>query len=281
MKQVQALGIIRFSYVALGGFQVEHASVEQRLEYLFQPARIEERFALFEHVTLRSLRAQSDPNFTIVLLISADMPDVYLERLMQLVDGIPQIAIAARSPEDHIWAVKHAMAPYIDPAADAVAQFRLDDDDAVALDFIARAKAGFARCATQFDEHQMCGLDFNQGFFLDSAQDHLRIRRCVQNLATAGLVIYLPPDAKTSVLNYVHHRLAEYMPFETDDTKHMFVRSVNAFNDCRWTRNKTGKFKPAKRDLSDVLQRRFHIDLHALNGALGFAPRPHGFGQND
>lgn len=271
MGDIQAIGITRFSYAALGGFQEEHATPDERLGFLFTPQRIEERLALFEHVTLPSLRAQTDPDFTHIILISAAMPAPYLDRLAGLIDGIPQIALVAKEPQDHIWAIRRAIRPFIDPDVTAVAQYRLDDDDAVAVDFIARAKAGFAPNAAHFEHAGRFGLDFNQGFFLDITQGDMTVRRCVQRLTTAGLVVYLPPDAQESVLDFVHHRLNEYMPFETDETKHMFLRCINHFNDCPWTRNKSGKLKPAKRDLRGTFDARFHIDLPHLATALGLS----------
>ena len=71
---MQAIGICRFSYPALGGFQVEHGSAEDRAAYLYAPARLDERFALFETVALPCLRAQTDQNFEVVVVIGEDFP---------------------------------------------------------------------------------------------------------------------------------------------------------------------------------------------------------------
>ncbi|MCP3879258.1 MAG: hypothetical protein GY701_12850, partial [Sulfitobacter sp.] len=49
---MQVLGLCRFSYPALGGFQVGHDSTADRIAYLYDPARLEERFRLFETVAL-------------------------------------------------------------------------------------------------------------------------------------------------------------------------------------------------------------------------------------
>jgi hypothetical protein len=49
---MQVIGLCRFSYPAIGGFQVEHETIEDRIAYLYADARIEERFRLMEAVAL-------------------------------------------------------------------------------------------------------------------------------------------------------------------------------------------------------------------------------------
>ena len=59
-KLMQILGICRFSYPAMGGFQIEHGSIEARCSYLYAPERLDLRFRCFETLILRSIREQSD-----------------------------------------------------------------------------------------------------------------------------------------------------------------------------------------------------------------------------
>ena len=68
---MQVLGLCRFSYPALGGFQVGHDSTADRIAYLYDPARLEERFRLFETVALPCLMAQTDPDFEMIVLVGA------------------------------------------------------------------------------------------------------------------------------------------------------------------------------------------------------------------
>ena len=49
---MQILGICRFSYPALGGFQIEHDSIEERCDYLYAPEQLDMRFSCFETLTL-------------------------------------------------------------------------------------------------------------------------------------------------------------------------------------------------------------------------------------
>jgi len=54
---MQAIGLCRFSYPAIGGFQVEHDTTEAGIDYLYGRDRMEERFRLFETVLIPSLKA--------------------------------------------------------------------------------------------------------------------------------------------------------------------------------------------------------------------------------
>ena len=53
---MQTIGICRFSYPAQGGFQIEHSSIKERCEFLYHPARMDERFRFFETICLPGLK---------------------------------------------------------------------------------------------------------------------------------------------------------------------------------------------------------------------------------
>jgi hypothetical protein len=56
LRNMQVIGLCRFSYPALGGFQVLHDTTEDRMAYLWSKERLEERFRLLETVALPCLR---------------------------------------------------------------------------------------------------------------------------------------------------------------------------------------------------------------------------------
>ncbi len=98
---MQIIGLCRFSYRAMGSFQVEHDSVEERSAFLYQTKRMEERFRHFETIMLPSIAAQTEGDFTFVIVIGDNLPDIYQERLFDLCAPIPQIVIQAHAPADH------------------------------------------------------------------------------------------------------------------------------------------------------------------------------------
>jgi putative rhamnosyltransferase len=268
MTNIQALGIVRFSYASIGGYQIEHATVEERLDFLFDPVRIEERFALFEHVMLPSIRAQTDPDFTLVIITSQAIPEPYLTRLYELVDGMPQVAVVLKEPRQHRKAIRQATRPYIDPDCDVVAQFRLDDDDAVAVDFVERAKAAFVNCADQYKQAGKCALDFTRGILLQVGDN-----KCFafqKQFKQLSLVVYLPPDHPKTTIHYPHHRISEFMPVISDTTPDMYVRSLNSFNDSPQARAKPVPDLSTPKEVVEVLQNRFHISTADLAKATRF-----------
>ena len=159
---MQVIGFCRFSYPAEGGFQVEHDTLEQRTAYLYQPDRIEERFRHFETICLPGLRAQTDPDFTFVILVGESMPEIYLERLMILVEDFPQAVVIPRAPGPHrkvcqdvINSIREVDKPCL--------QFRHDDDDAISIQFVAQLRQAAQDCAPLVAKHRLVGFDWNRG----------------------------------------------------------------------------------------------------------------------
>ena len=93
---MQVIGLCRFSWPGIGGFQVEHDSLESRIAYLYAPERMEERFRTFETITLPPLKAQTDGDFTFLVVIGDSLPARWRDRLMALL-AVGRGVIAARS----------------------------------------------------------------------------------------------------------------------------------------------------------------------------------------
>ncbi len=261
MESIQALGIVRFSYASYGGYQTKHASIDERLEYLFNPVRIEERFILFEYITLPAIRAQTDPDFTLIVVTSKDIPKPYLERLRALIDGIPQIALVLKEPQIHRQAMRQVIQPYKNRNCDVIAHFRLDDDDAVAIDFIERTKIAFKKCIPDYEQVDKCALDFNLGVLLQTKADICIAHQTQLPQATAGLVVFIPPHLSKTIIHYPHHRITDFMPLVTDTTPDMFVRSLNTFNDSPRSRAQNISNQPTPAHLIKTLQTRFKISI--------------------
>ena len=273
---IQVLGLCRFSLVSEGAFQVEHASLEERRAFLYDPERLQQRFVWFEHVVLPCLRAQTDPRFTLIVLTGDDLPQPFADLLEELCATVPQIVLDRRSAGPHRDLCRAAVRARVDPAADVVAQFRLDDDDAVAIDFVERVRADFLPLSPFFARSGLLSLDYARGLVL-SVEEGITLRPVVAENWTPALVVFLPPEADRAILDFPHHMLLTRMPgiHLTDD--YMFVRGRHESNDSRkWT---TGMADPLPWDrMRAVLRERFAIafrpfarDLRALSGAPGAA----------
>lgn len=265
--RIQMLGLCRFSVLVEGGFQVVHADLRARRAMLYDPARLTQRFVWFEHLCLASVRAQTDPDFTLVVLVGTNFPEPWMSRLRDLVAAVPQVVIATQAPGRHREICHAAMAPFIDREADVVGQFRLDDDDAVAVDYIARSRADFALVEGLYRRHGIIASNYARGLQVTDTGDALIYEKRAATDWSCGLTLYFPSDSETGVMDYGHHRLAEFMPTVSQNDSLMYLRGRHQSNDTR--PKGVGKFETwdAVR-ANPVLSSRFGIDGDAFATAL-------------
>ena len=81
---MQVIGLCRFSYPAIGGFQVMHDTTEDRRRFLYDPVRLEQRFHLFETLALPGLRHQTDERFQFLIVVGECLPEPALHRLRDI-----------------------------------------------------------------------------------------------------------------------------------------------------------------------------------------------------
>ncbi|WP_323032994.1 putative rhamnosyl transferase [Paracoccus sp. (in: a-proteobacteria)] len=265
--RVQMLGLCRLSYLGGRGFQVMHETIEERRAFLYDPERLARRWFWFENVTLPGLLAQTDPDFTLILMTGPDLPEPYLSRLRELTEIMPQARLELIPPmEKHLDACLAATAPHIQHDADVVGHFRQDDDDAVAIDYIHDARQDFAALQPLWERRRRLSCDYSRGLVLKATQKGVSVEpRMIYN-AAAGLTVYLPPDAQRSVMHFPHWKIGMSMPGATLPGKVMFVRFLNHDNDS----GAIGAGYPWEGDPSDwqaLLARRFRIHLDTLDHA--------------
>lgn len=230
---MQVLGLCRFSYPALGGFQVEHETIQERIDYLYAPERMEERFALFEAITLPALKSQTDPDFDLIVVIGDSLPAHYEQRLRDLCAGVRQIQIRSEAPARHRPIMRKILnEARRDPAAPCL-QFRLDDDDAVAVDFVEHLRAATQTCAGLLKQHPQVAIDFNTGFLVRPEAGEVLVAEVSRPYQTAALGIYISGGDTKSVMNFGHNKVYQNMPTVTLNQRAMYVRSHNQFNDSR------------------------------------------------
>jgi Putative rhamnosyl transferase len=134
-------GHVRFSFYGITDTRSKPDDDGSALARLYDETRMARRFFLFENLTLPSLIAQTDHNFRTVIMSSELMPDRYKERLA---------AVAARLPGSVVEFSHHqrgdlAFRKFMAEAAGfkgrgTSVHFRLDDDDAVSVNYIARLR---------------------------------------------------------------------------------------------------------------------------------------------
>lgn len=265
--RVQAIGLCRFSYLGTGGFKIAHDTLDDHRRYLYDPRRLDLRMIWFEQVFLPSWHLQTDPDYTMVVLLSEDFPTRYRTRIEDLTRNIPQFRLTWHPPGPHREVCNAAVKSVIDPAADVTAQFRLDDDDAVAVDYIAALRRDFALLQPFYREKGQMALDYMRGVLLVDRSGVVDVHpRLVQSWA-AGMTLFLPRGDERSVLDFPHHKVELKMPVTLMSDQLMFARGSHAANDSVIQEGGTGfHFPPAKVDAA--LLSRFGIRLPALNNAL-------------
>ncbi|ARO15559.1 hypothetical protein BVG79_02219 [Ketogulonicigenium robustum] len=263
--------VCRFSYLGEGGFQVAHETQADRAAFLYDRKRLMHRFAWFEHVTLPAIRNQTDPDFTFLVVTGDSLPDWAMARLQALLDDIPQARIIAMPPMRHRDACQQAMA-MLPPVADAThyALMRLDDDDAVALDMVARLRWDFGSGLRQlWARERLLALDYPRGVLLDQgADDTIQLDPRILPLATAALAVVVGPARRADLFQFAHYKLHGRMTVVSLQDEAMFVRGVHGQNDSNASQQRGQPWDVEDLDLAELLRDRFAIDVPALVAAL-------------
>lgn len=266
---MQVIGLCRFSYPAIGGFQIDFDDPQKKRDYLYAPARLNERFATFETITLPPLRAQTDPDFKLVIVIGDTLPGAYRDRLNALVADMPQALIQSHPPAQHRPVMKQIINSVRADDGAPCLQFRMDDDDAVAVDFVARLRAAADDVRPLAARSDLLAIDFNRGFIVQPGPHGIAATETCAPYQTAGLAMMVSPKSRLTVMNFAHHKLAERMTTVTFTDSVMMLRGHNAYNDSRQGPSAT----PHRLTLMDatgeaLLRDRFDIDADAVRAAF-------------
>jgi hypothetical protein len=134
-------GHIRFSYFGLTDTRLRPSQGDEALARLYDERRMARRFYLFENLTLPSLMAQTDKDFTTVILSSDVMPDRYKERLSALAARLPGAVVEYSANRRGDLALRKFIVQAAAPQLRGTSvHFRLDDDDALAFSYIERLR---------------------------------------------------------------------------------------------------------------------------------------------
>lgn len=267
-KPIQVIGLCRFSYPALGGFQVEHETIEDRIAYLYAPERLEERFALFESVALPGLKAQTDPDFEFMIVVGDQMPVAARRRLDDLVADMHQAHIIALPPGRQRDVMKDVLrAARVDPSRGCI-QFRFDDDDAVAVDYIARLRQAVEDTAGLCADNKTVAFDWTQGMMCEFGADGIKITPTDRQLFVAALGMHIRGKCPQTIMSFGHIKLAKFMPTIRFPKPLMYLRGINGYNDSRQKGEKPIPMEWATDDDVLMLRERFAIDVDAVRRAF-------------
>ena len=259
---LQIIGICRFSYVAQGGFQKDHATFAEREVYLYDAERMERRFRGFEQICLRTISQQTDPDFRFLVITGTSLPPPYLERLTDLTASVPQVELIQHRPMNHRKAMEEIVNARIDQKGPPVMQFRLDDDDGVGCKYIERSREIFAEMRGLWDKHKRLAVDFNRGYLMRLDPQGLQAELTMRPNVCAAQALFLEPENRRTALHFPHHRIRSLMPVLSLTHVPMWIRSFDGYNDsARGLEDDTGGLSDEDRT---QIEKRFGIDFGAI-----------------
>lgn len=215
-RQVSVVGITRFSLIFRRNhpFRDKADPFDVRAAHLFDEARLRRRFDIWEAVTLPSLAAQTTSDFSILVVTSSLLPEWAKMRLQKALAAQPFASlIAAPAPTTAFSKlVRQNVRELANTTYGGVGTFRLDDDDALAADFIERFKAEIEAGRRQKPSIEIYG--FENGWFLAAYEDGLKITPVQRKLIACGLgrISTRSPLRTIHDPKVSHTKLAETLP---------------------------------------------------------------------
>lgn len=226
---VEVIGLCRFSWPGLGGFQRAPESLEARTAALYAPHRLEDRFRLFESFTLPSLRAQTDGDYRIGIVVGPDMPQ--RARLDALLRDLPQAEVLELPPAPHREAMREAITRLRRHPDRPSAQFRLDDDDAMGRDFVARLRVAAAEHASLAGARGFFTVDFPAGWQATIGPDGIRAAETVVPHLGVAFAIVFAGGVRKGVFDFAHQKVPRFMACVSFPEPDMYVRGLHGSND--------------------------------------------------
>lgn len=261
----KTIGLLRFSVLTPTYYSETFPTLEATAEHLFSPHRMELRFGLFEKLCLPSLTNQTDPDFTACVLTADSMPQPYLDRLAALVDPVPNIHLRKVGTDKHYPLLRDAYNSVPLEGASHRIMFRLDDDDAVDRDFVARTKRLATGLGALHPEMPPTIISYNRGFYvrMAGADKNEVFDACERAPLSTGVTLVARADHATNPYRYVHRKFPQHYNTYSDISVPGFIRTIHGDNKSDPTvMGLTNKMNRNKID--EELQTHFGLRLHRL-----------------
>ena len=268
---MRVIGICRFSYPAVGGFKRMHDTVEDREAYLYAPERMELRFRHFETLTLPSIAAQKRKDFTFLVLIGKSLPKPYRDRLYDLTAGIEQIKIVESVPMRHRLAMQLSIKEELGDDKTESIQFRLDDDDAVGVNFIRSVLWFVKHTAAMRKRWRYMAIEFNHGFSVKLSDQGIMTEDVLTPFWACGLAVLFRPGDPRTVMNFAHHKLHHNMVTMINPTPYMYLRSKHDDNDSAANYN-PGPMHPLTDKQRALFKAQFNVDEDQVKAVFSAPP---------
>jgi Putative rhamnosyl transferase len=265
-KTPQVIGLVRFSVLATDYYSDTHGSPEAVAAHLYTPERMALRLQMFETLCLPSLVRQSDQGFRLVVLTSTKLPADVRAKLDALIAPHENMSVFASEPGAHYQIIKAAYASAYEDGHTHRITFRLDDDDALAGDYIARLKA-LAGPLLQMKSDEPTVIAFNRGFYVEvTGKGNNAVFDTVERAPlSCGTALLHPVSYGRNPYRYNHRALAQHYTVYSDISAPCFLRTIH--RDNKSSPAKLGiidKVKPEK--VAKQIKSLFGFDIDMLKG---------------
>ncbi|MFC4217273.1 glycosyltransferase [Pseudophaeobacter arcticus] len=265
-QSMNMVGLVRFSVLTPTYYSERFSNLKQTARHLFNPDRMELRFSVFENLCLPSLVQQTDPNFDLVVLTAQSMPELYLNRLGDLLGPHANIHLRPVGTRNHYRLLKQGYDSVPSNDASHRILFRLDDDDAVDLDFVRRTR----RLATGLLPLQPADSSFviahNRGFYLQATPEGPEVFDAIEQAPlSAGTALVTPVGSGANPYKFNHRKLARHFNLYSDMQVPAYIRTIHGDNKSEPAQTGlTRRMEPE--DIDASLQAHFGQSLAALKG---------------
>jgi hypothetical protein len=231
----QIIGTVRFSYPSADGFRQTDEDPAKRAAALYSSERLAQRLRLFERLTIPSLLAQTDPDFTLAVLIGDDMPDFARVRLEAALTPVANARVIALRPGlNQVEAVGRAQMTVVVNSTSHVTGFRLDDDDALDRNHIARLRARSEILSAMHGRDRPIVIGCNRGLVLTLSPDGNILTEVTEKLPIGiGLAMTAPKSFRAGIFRRNHRLVPQFFSTFTDAVVPAFIRTVHATNDSQ------------------------------------------------
>ena len=262
----KTIGVVRFSVLTTTYYTERFDTVDAIAEHLFSPARMALRFDLFEKLCLPSLARQTDQDFECVVITSSQMPAEYLGRLADLLEPLPNFHCFPVDVGAHYGLLRTAydLVP-VDGCSHRIL-FRLDDDDAVDLEFVARNKRIAAALLDLQGPKDPTIIACNKGFYVrwQDGENEVFDARERAPLST-GAALLAPTDFRDNPYRFNHRAFPQHFNTYSSISVPGFIRTIHGDNKSNPSQlGKTHTLPPER--TRRQLRRHFGVSIDMLKG---------------
>ncbi len=229
--RIKIVGLLRFSVLTPTYYAERFATLEETAAHLFSPERMALRFRLFERLCLPSLLRQTDADFEAVVLTAQSMPERYLDRLKALLDPIPNIHCRAVDTSNHYRLLRKGYESLPQTGFSHRAMFRLDDDDAVDRNFVARTRRLADGLLALQGAQTSFIIAYNRGFYVRNDGPEPEVFDAVERAPlSTGTTLVAPAGHSANPYRFNHRKLAQHFNTFSDISEPAFIRTIHGDN---------------------------------------------------